>query len=173
MDGIALTEWDSVPGGIGLTAELESIYQLNHGTSMVQSFGLSLIDAAKEFGGLNANMVMVVSEEAETYLPEMEWLVSELQKDGFSIHACKPEDLEIQGGNLSFEEKRVDLIYRFWELFDHENIPGMSQWMKLVEAGELVVTPPMKHIQEEKLSLALFHHHRLQDFWTETLPQKS
>ena len=93
---------------------------------------------------------------------EMEWLVSELQKDGFSIHACKPEDLEIQGGNLSFEEKRVDLIYRFWELFDHENIPGMSQWMKLVEAGELVVTPPMKHIQEEKLSLALFHHHRLQ-----------
>ncbi len=29
IDGIALTEWDSVPGGIGLTAKLESIYQLN------------------------------------------------------------------------------------------------------------------------------------------------
>ena len=37
----------------------ESIYQLNHGTSMVQSFGLSL-QMYKEFGGLNANMVMVV-----------------------------------------------------------------------------------------------------------------
>jgi hypothetical protein len=172
IDGIALTEWDSVPGGIGLTAKLESIYQLNQGTSMVQSFGASLVDAAQAFGGIKANMVIVVSEEAETYLPEMEWLASELQKDGFSIQACKPEDLEIKGGNLSLAEKRVDLIYRFWELFDHENIPDMSQWMKLVEAGELVVTPPMKHIQEEKLSLALFHHHRLQDFWSETLTPK-
>ena len=28
-DGIALTEWDSVPGGIGLTAQLESAYELS------------------------------------------------------------------------------------------------------------------------------------------------
>ena len=30
----------------------------------------------------------------------------------------------------------------------------------------------MKHIQEEKLSLALFHHHRLGPFWKETLNEK-
>jgi len=39
----------------------------------------------------------------------------------------------------------------------------------LVEDDKLVVTPPMKHFQEEKLSLALFWHHRLQGFWEESL----
>jgi hypothetical protein len=29
--------------------------------------------------------------------------------------------------------------------------------------------PPMRHFQEEKLALALFHHHLLQDFWDEAL----
>jgi hypothetical protein len=31
----------------------------------------------------------------------------------------------------------------------------------------------MRHFQEEKLALALFHHHRLQDFWAENLPGRT
>ena len=45
----------------------------------------------------------------------------------------------------------------------------MKDLARLVEDGKLVVTPPMKHFQEEKLSLALFWHHRLQGFWEENL----
>ena len=41
----------------------------------------------------------------------------------------------------------------------------MKELTELVESEKLVVTPPMIHTHEEKLSLALFHHHRLQDFW--------
>ena len=38
---------------------------------------------------------------------------------------------------------------------------------------QLTVTPPMRPFQEEKLTLALFHHHLLAAFWRETLPKAS
>ena len=58
------------------------------------------------------------------------------------------------------------------ELFDFNNVSVMPELAKAVESKKVVVTPPMKHVQEEKLSLALFHHHRLQPFWQETLRTK-
>ena len=64
-EGIALTELDSVPGGVGLTAHLEIIYDLVENPEMVVNFGHSLADAASQFGG-KANMVIAVSEEAAT-----------------------------------------------------------------------------------------------------------
>ena len=48
----------------------------------------------------------------------------------------------------------------------------MPKLARVVEQKGVVVTPPMKHVQEEKLSLALFHHHRLEPFWKETLDTK-
>jgi hypothetical protein len=49
-------------------------------------------------------------------------------------------------------------------------VPIAARIMELVEQGApLVVTPPMRHIHEEKLNLALFHHPRLQPFWRENL----
>src|SRR5690606_24930838 len=41
------------------------------------------------------------------------------------------------------------------------------------EAGEVVITPPLRPYQEEKLGLALFHHHLLQDYWAETLDRRT
>ena len=41
-EGFALTEWDSVPGGIGLTAYLEALYGLSKEGRMVESFGEAL-----------------------------------------------------------------------------------------------------------------------------------
>ena len=66
------------------------------------------------------------------------------------------------GGCCFIQDKKVDLIYRFWELFDYENVSIMPKLARVVEQKGVVVTPPMKHVQEEKLSLALFHHHRLE-----------
>jgi len=40
-------------------------------------------------------------------------------------------------------------------------------------AGEVAIAPPMRPFQEEKLTFALFHHHLLQDFWTETLSSRA
>ena len=168
-DGIALTEWDSVPGGIGLTAQLESAYELGKSPGMIESFAHSLTNAIREFEGETANMVIAVSEEAETYLPEMELICDELKKLGFSIEVCSPQELQVLDNAVLFKDKKVDLIYRFWELFDFENVLIMPELVRVVEKGGVVVTPPMKHVQEEKLSLALFHHHRLKPFWEESL----
>ena len=77
-NGIALTEWDSVPGGIGLTAQLVSAYELSHNTQMIQCFGRALTDAVQGLGVKAPNMVIAVSEEANTYLPEMEWVCEKL-----------------------------------------------------------------------------------------------
>ena len=33
--------------------------------------------------------------------------------------------------------------------------------------------PPIRHFQEEKLALALFQHHRLQDYWSEALSART
>ena len=47
--------------------------------------GMLPADAVRDSGGKFARIVIAVSEEAETYLPEMEWLSEQLQKSGFSI----------------------------------------------------------------------------------------
>ena len=167
--GIGLTEWDSVPGGIGLTAHLEQVYEIGQCSKMIEFFGKALTDAVKDIRGESANMVMAVSEEAGTYLPEMEWICEKLKQSGFSIAVCSPNELEILEDSVHYEGKKVDLIYRFWELFDHQEVSIMPALATLVEKGSVVVTPPMKHSQEEKLSLALFHHHRLKSFWKENL----
>jgi hypothetical protein len=65
----------------------------------------------------------------------------------------------------------VDIVYRFWELFDHASVPVMDALMKAVEDGTLALTPPMRTFQEEKLALALLHHHLLRDYWCENLPK--
>ena len=168
-DGLALTEWDSVPGGIGLTAQLEFLYGLAKDAGMVKQFGLALNDAVKTVQREKANMAIVVSEEAETYRPEMEWLAEELGKLSYSIIVCSPEELKVSNQELFCRGNRIHLVYRFWELFDFANVPVMKELTELVESEKLVVTPPMIHTHEEKLSLALFHHHRLQDFWQEIL----
>ena len=171
-NGIALTEWDSVPGGIGLTAQLESVYELSKSPGMIESFACSLTNTIQDAKGRTANMVIAVSEEAETYLPEMEWICEQLKKSGLSIEVCSPQDLQVLEDAVLFRNKKVDLIYRFWELFDYENVSIMPKLARVVEQKGVVVTPPMKHVQEEKLSLALFHHHRLEPFWKETIGSK-
>ena len=44
--------------------------------------------------------------------------------------------------SVLFKDKRVDLIYRFWELFDYENVSIMPNLARVVEKGGVVVTPP-------------------------------
>ena len=46
-NGIALTEWDSVPGGIGLTAQLESAYELSKSPDMI-GICLALTDTIQD-----------------------------------------------------------------------------------------------------------------------------
>jgi len=204
-EGFALTELDSVPGGIGLTAFLNRLYAagssaalrakedkdgaatnsggspnsggaiLGANDAMVANFYAAL--AALRPETRNPFIALVVSDEAATYRPEMEWLASQLQLQGKRVFCMRPEDIFPLGGQLCFDAdgnpEKIDVIYRFFELFDLANVRTAKFIFEAWSAGEVAITPPMRPFQEEKLTLALFHHHLLQDFWAEALSGKA
>ena len=174
-DGFALTEFDSVPGGIGLTAFLGALY--GAGTHMAELFF-----KAVSRGNAAARVAVAVSDEATDYRPEFEYLAAELRSRGFKIDVCHPRELEIFPENPSgkgapaagtagvfLRGARVDVVYRFFELFDLENFPAADALMRAAERGSVAVLPPMRAFQEEKISLALLHHPALFAYWTEAL----
>lgn len=165
--GFALTEWDSVPGGIGLTDHLGRLYLGNNSPLISSAFGDSLVELAGELGN-NAQFAVLVSEESATYLPEMEWLGEQLRRDGLKVEVARPDEVSFVHDQAFLREKRIDVVYRFWELFDPE-ITQMPAFAKCVEAGNLVITPGMRPFLEEKISLALLHHPKLQAYWLENL----
>ena len=179
-DGFVMTELDSVPGGIGLTAFLNRLYGgepaiLGSGDAMVTDFHASL--AALRPGARNPLIALVVSDEASTYRPEMEWLAQQMQVAGHRVFCMGPGDIFPLGGSLFFDvegnPERIEIIYRFFELFDLASIPAARFILDAWAAGEVAVTPPMRPFQEEKLALALFHHHLLQPYWEEALGPRS
>jgi hypothetical protein len=176
-DGFAVTELDSVPGGFGLTAELMSIYKdpawqiigdSNGGIpSMFYKIAESLSQEEKPC------IAIVVSDEAKDYLSEMQWLAVLLQKKGFPVYTVRPKEVQFceEGLFIQGEEKclKVDVLYRFFELFDLKNIPKSELMMYAAKKGRVVTTPPYKTYLEEKLSFALFHHPALKVDWEKAL----
>ena len=181
-EGFVMTELDSVPGGIGLTAFFNRLYEagsggaiLGAGDAMVRHFYESL--AALRPDLRSPLIVLVVSDEAATYRPEMSWLAEQLQLQGKRVFCLDPEEIFPLGSSLCFDiegnPEKIDVIYRFFELFDLGNLRTANFVFEAWEAGEVAIAPPMRHFQEEKLALALFHHHLLADFWAETLSGRS
>lgn len=181
-DGFALTELDSVPGGIGLTGFLNRLYGgdtdqsvLGHGEMMVENFHASL--AALRPQTRNPLIAILVSDEAATYRPEMQWLAEQLQRSGRRVFCLRPEDVFPLGGELFFDvegtPEKIDVIYRFFELFDWANVRIAAEILEAWQSGAVSIASPMRHFQEEKLALALFHHHLLTEFWAETLSARS
>ncbi len=187
-DGFALTELDSVPGGIGLTAFLNRIYEagpagaeerdesiLGARDAMILNFHAALAARRPELP--NPLIALAVSDEAATYRPEMEWIAHQLQLLGKRVFCVRPDDIFPLGSSLCFDvdgnPEKVDVLYRFFELFDLANIRTAKYFFESWAAGEVAIAPPMRHFQEEKLALALFHHHRLQDYWAEAVSGRS
>ena len=181
-DGFALTELDSVPGGIGLTAFLNKLYGgdtdptvLGHGGAMIENFHQSL--AALRPASRNPLIAILVSDEAATYRPEMLWLAEQLQRLGRRVFCMRPEDLFPLGGELFFDvegtPEKIDVVYRFFELFDWANVRIAAEIMEAWASGAVAIASPMRHFQEEKLALALFHHHLLPEFWAESISARS
>ncbi|MEO6996105.1 MAG: hypothetical protein ABI273_21055 [Lacunisphaera sp.] len=177
-EGFALTELDSVPGGIGLTAFLNRLYGgegdasvLGSKDAMIENFHQSLAGLRPEMR--NPLIAILVSDEASTYRPEMQWLAERLQHLGRRVFCMRPEDVFPLGGELFFNvdgtPEKIDIIYRFFELFDWANVRIAADILEAWQSGAVIIAPPMRHFQEEKLALALFHHHLLQDYWAEAI----
>ncbi len=150
--GFAMTELDSVPGGIGVTAWLSQVYAkagfevLGGANGMTDGFRSLMPD-----GG-----TVLVSKESGDYRPEMEWLTGQL---GAAWQVASAEGYEPDSKAL----------YRFFELFDWESIPAVKQLAAGAVAGEIQITPPFKPHLEDKLWLALLWSPALKKVWEQAL----
>ncbi len=157
-DGFRITELDSVPGGIGLTAWLNRIYsQLDPNAPIIGGADGMILGFQAIFGEAKT-VHIVVSEEAATYRPEMEWLARQAKDKKFRVQDSKFTDF--QGG---------DAVYRFFELFDLPNVANAGRIFELALEKKIKLTPPPKPIFEEKMLFALLWNWNLRDFWRQEL----
>jgi len=159
-DGFTIAELDNVPGGIGLTAWLGREYA---------ALGEDILGGAngmlEGFASIVPGGDIVISAEAATYRPEMEWLAARLDEAGPQKSWRVLDDAP--------REDWQETVYRFFELFDLANVRCASQLLERARAGELRVTPPFKPQLEEKLWFALFWLRPLEGFWLRELGERT
>jgi hypothetical protein len=158
--GLSVTELDSVPGGIGLTAWLSQTYAaINHQPSTLNLLGGAdgMLRGFESIFGDARKVQVIVSEEAKTYRPEMQWLSGQL---GPRFAVRDSEFLDFADG---------DAVYRFFELFDLPNVPNAKHIFELASAKRIQLTPPPKPVFEEKMLFALLWNRHLQSFWRQEL----
>jgi hypothetical protein len=148
--GVSIAELDSLPGGIGLTAWLNETYAalgepvLGGAAGVVEAFRAAF--PSENF---------LVSQEAADYQPEMRWLAERLGDGRQVLNPWSIDPAALAGQR----------VYRFFELFDLDQVEHSERLLAMAAAGELTFTPPLKPFLEEKLWLALFWAPRLQDYW--------
>jgi hypothetical protein len=174
--GFCLTELDSVPGGIGLTAHVSTLYAEQGYDLVGGADGLSryFYEAIASFARADQPTVaLVVSDESESYRREMQWLAEQLLASGRPVYCLHPRDLSFDEEGLFLREngrtRRIDAVYRFFMLFDLKNIPKVELISYFAKKNAVRLTPPPKAYLEEKMLLALFHHPFLGDFWRQEL----
>jgi hypothetical protein len=159
--GFSITELDSVPGGIGLTAWLNQTYsnsELRTPDSEIIGGSDGMMRGFESIFGDAKQVHIIVSEESATYRPEMEWLAGRIQGSKFRVHGS------------GFAEFAVgDAVYRFLELFDLANVANWKRILELAAAGKIRLTPPPKPVFEEKMLFALLWNRNLQSFWRQEL----
>jgi hypothetical protein len=188
--GYIIAEIDSVPGGIGLTGWLNQTYSsfdndiIGGASGMLEGFRVVVPSGAD----------IVVSQESATYRPEMEWLAARLNQnavagggssavalakvdDSGSVHA-RPARVNAPGYSWRVVAAEVyqphdgRAVYRFFELFDLPNIPGIENMLRANADGRVTITPPIKPYLEEKMWFALFWLQPLREFWRRELGEK-
>jgi hypothetical protein len=145
-NGFSITELDSVPGGVGLTAWLNKTYsesRIKNPESKILGGADGMVRGFESIFGDAKQVHIVVSEEAATYKPEMEWLAAQLGAR-FTVHDSQFND---------FTEGSA--VYRFFELFDLPNVANAKRIFELAAGKNIQLTPPPKPMFEEKMLLAL------------------
>ena len=160
-NGFRITELDSIPGGIGLTGWLNQTYSaLNSEPQPVNLLGGAdgMIRGFESIFGDVKQVHIVISEEAATYKPEMDWLASQIGNLKFKIQNSKFE---------GFADG--DAVYRFFELFDLPNVPNAKRIFELAAEKKIKLSPPPKPMFEEKMLFAPLCNRNLQNFWRQEL----
>jgi hypothetical protein len=185
-NGYIIAEIDSVPGGIGLTGWLNQTYStfdseiIGGVDGMLEGFRTVLPNGGD----------IVISQEAATYRPEMEWIAGRLNQKtndlsgntAVAVGAHRgPNDngsptpsshswRVVAAENYRPQDGRA--VYRFFELFDLPNIPAIEKTLHANAEGRISITPPIKPYLEEKMWFALFWMQPLREFWRRELGEK-
>lgn len=166
--GFVATEFDSIPGGVGLLSGMESLYrEFSHGVpNSAEAFAEAI--RVLHVRGL---LAIVVSDESAGYRDEMQYLASTLVTRGINAQCLRPEDVEVRPTGVYAGKERIATIYRFFELFDVDNVPNGWAMLEAAMVGLVKLTPPPKAYLEEKLWFALIHHPVLATYWAKNLGQ--
>ena len=140
-----IAEIDSVPGGIGLTDWLNQTYSsfdndiIGGASGMLDGFRAVVPNGAD----------IVISQESATYRPEMEWLATRLNQravaggdDSGSVGTLRSAGVNGPGYSWrvvaaeNYEPQDGRAVYRFFELFDLPNIPGIENTLGPTQRGE-------------------------------------
>ncbi len=166
-EGYIIAEIDSVPGGIGLTGWLNQTYSqfdthiLGGPDGMLDGFRSVLPEGGD----------IVISLEAATYRPEMEWIAARLnEREARNGKSPSPKWRVVSAEN--YEPQTGRAVYRFFELFDLPNIPDIENTLRANAEGRITITPPIKPYLEEKMWFALFWLQPLREFWRRELGEK-
>jgi hypothetical protein len=172
-DGMIAAELDAVPGGMGFVGAMGETYcelgfdQVGEFDGIVRGFA----SMARALTGKEHPVIaIVVSKESEDYRGEMIWLAAALGRAGLAdAVTVKPEEVVFTEEALVVDtpsgRRTVDLLYRFFELFDLLNIPKQELFFYAARHKRVEITPPGKSFFEEKLTFALFHHTTLEPLW--------
>ncbi len=183
-EGYIIAEIDSVPGGIGLTGWLNQTYSAFDSETIGGADGM--LDGFRTV--LPNGGDIVISQEAATYRPEMEWIVARLQDryavaprmrgDSGSIRDSNPAGISDPSYSWRvvpaerYEPLDGRAVYRFFELFDLPNIAKIDNALRANAEGRITITPPIKPYLEEKMWFALFWMQPLREFWRRELGDK-
>ena len=143
-EGWALTEIDAVPGGVGLTSWMQENY------AKIGQFVLGGPNGLRDLAvkAIGNSGEVVISQEAEDYRPEWEWLVGKERVKPAEGYRCGERP-----------------IYRFFEMFDWMSLEGIrTSWRP-----DLAMEAPPKAFLEEKLWWALFWMKPLEEWWRREL----
>jgi hypothetical protein len=182
--GYIIAEIDSVPGGIGLTGWLNQTYSTFDGDIIGGANGM--LDGFRSV--LPNGGDIVISRESATYRPEMDWIAARLNQtsavvpqsrdDSGSAPSFTPAGISDPGYSWrvvsaeNYEPQAGRAVYRFFELFDLPNIPGIENTLRANGEGRVTITPPIKPYLEEKMWFALFWMHPLREYWRRELGEK-
>jgi hypothetical protein len=192
-EGYTIAEIDSVPGGIGLTGWLNQTYSAFEKEIVGGADGM--LDGFQSV--LPRGGDIVISQEAATYRPEMEWVAAQLEgrapsRPGMAqrpslqnaaVAGVGDSGLGSAGINdpgyrwrvisaENYEPQPGRDVYRFFELFDLTNIPNIERTLRAAADGKITITPPIKPYLEEKMWFALFWMQPLREFWRRELGEK-
>src|SRR5882724_1799612 len=186
-EGYIIAEIDSVPGGIGLTGWLNQTYStfdsqiIGGADGMLEGFRTVLPNGGD----------IVISQEAATYRPEMEWIAARLNQKILDTRSSILEEERVASENRAssiqhpasvpswrvmaaenYEPQDGRAVYRFFELFDLPNISGIENMLRANAGDHITITPPIKPYLEEKMWFALFWMQPLREFWRRELGEK-